>query len=245
VPARPNARHERTRHKCAIASGVIGLALLATIGSASAQFSGSVAVVSDYRYRGVSLSDERPAAQLGLVYDGAEGWYAGTFVSTVDLGFYHSRGVQAIGFAGYASRLPSGLSLEAGADYAIVTATPRYEYSEVYAGFAYRNVSGRLYFSPHYFGQDAAAVYAELDFSQPLVDNLRLFAHLGVLSSTANGYYGSSSGPLLDGAIGLGIDWQGFRLQLSIVGVDHSTGAYATNGFGRRSGAVASLSYAF
>lgn len=243
--ARRRARRNRQCSKSALVASAGVLALLSAIGDASAQLSGSLSVVSDYRYRGVSLSDERPAAQLGLTYDAAEGWYAGAFVSTVKLEGYETRGVQAIGFAGHAWGMPSGLSLEVGADYAVVTATPRYDYAEVYAGFAFQNVSGRLHFSPRYFGQDATAVYAELNLAQPLLDNVRLLGHVGVLNSAANKYYGNPSGPLIDGAVGVGVDWQGFTLQVSWVGVNHSSGAYATNGIEHRSGVVASLSRSF
>src|SRR6266508_589758 len=57
------------------------LALFASV--AAAQISGTVNLVSDYRYRGTSLSDDKPAAQLGLTYDDASGWYAGLSASTV------------------------------------------------------------------------------------------------------------------------------------------------------------------
>jgi len=239
------ARRNRQCSRGALVARAAVLALLCAIGDASAQLSGSLSVVSDYRYRGISLSDERPAAQLGLTYDAAEGWYGGAFVSTVKLEGYETRGVQAIAFAGHTWGMPSGLSLEVGADYAVVTAAPRYDYGEVYAGFAFQNVSGRMYFSPRYFGQDAAAVYAELNLAQPLLDNVRLLGHVGVLESSANKYYGNPPGPLIDGALGVGVSWQGFSLQVSWVSVNHSSGAYATNGIEHRSGVVASLSRSF
>lgn len=47
-------------------------------------FSGSIAVVSDYRYRGLSLSDEQPALQAGLTATSPGGWYADAFTSTID-----------------------------------------------------------------------------------------------------------------------------------------------------------------
>ena len=128
----------------AIFPGAVVLALLSSIGNAWAQFSGSASIVSDYRYRGVSLSDDGPAAQLGLAYDAAQGWYAGVFVSTVKSDSYdESRGVQSIAFAGYTWRTPSALSFDAGADYIAVTASPRYDYPEVFGGFAFQSVSGR------------------------------------------------------------------------------------------------------
>jgi len=42
-----------------------------------------VGVVSDYRYRGYSLSDEKPALQAGATVSTPGGWYAGTWGSTI------------------------------------------------------------------------------------------------------------------------------------------------------------------
>ena len=227
-------------------AGVIGLAALSAACGAFAQLSGTVSVVSDYRYRGVSLSDNEPAAQAGVTYDDAQGWYAGAFVSTAESAGYHeTHGVQAIGFGGYAWRLASGLTLEAGADYSVVTTSPRFDYTEVYAGFAFQNVSGRVYYSPRYFGQDSPAVYGELNLAQPLHDNVHLVAHVGVLGSHAKTLYGPPPGPVVDGAAGVSFTWNGFNLQVSWVGVNHVSAAYAATGVGNRNGVVASLSRSF
>src|SRR5204863_4547798 len=113
---------------------------------AFAQVSGSASLLSDYRYRGVSLSHNRPAAQLAVAYDDASGWYGGAFASTVQL-FYPSRELQAVSFIGYASRGPSGLSWEAGADYSVVTGARSYSYPEAYVGVASEKVSARLYYA--------------------------------------------------------------------------------------------------
>ena len=47
-----------------------GGCLVSIADSSRAQLSGSVSVVSDYRYRGISLSDNEPAAQLGVSRQG-------------------------------------------------------------------------------------------------------------------------------------------------------------------------------
>ena len=62
--------------------------LAATLGGimpsvARADVAFNVGAVTDYRYRGISLSDDQPAAQLTLVYDAPRGWYAGAFASSV------------------------------------------------------------------------------------------------------------------------------------------------------------------
>src|SRR5262249_971049 len=154
----PVAAPRRATHRCrflkpALRSGAFGVALLSMAGSVSAQFTATLSVVSDYRYRGVSLSDDRPAAQIGVNYDAPQGWYAGAFVSTArsEIYTYETQGIQAIGFGGYAWRTSSELSLEVGADYVAVTTTPRYDYPEVYTGFAFKNVSARVYYAPRYF----------------------------------------------------------------------------------------------
>jgi uncharacterized protein (TIGR02001 family) len=46
--------------------------------------SGEAAVVTDYRYRGYSLSDEGPALQVGLDLSHESGLYAGAWASTID-----------------------------------------------------------------------------------------------------------------------------------------------------------------
>src|SRR5438552_816935 len=64
---------------------VATLALCACAGSAAAQLSGTLSGVSDYRYRGNTLTHRLPAAQAGVAYDNPHGWYAGAFGSTVRL----------------------------------------------------------------------------------------------------------------------------------------------------------------
>jgi len=237
-------RRQGTR-KYAVGLCVVGFALLSIAGRASGEVSGTISVVSDYRYRGISLSDNEPAAQLGIAYDDAQGWYIGGFVSTVESSTYGTSGVQAIGYGGYAWRMPSGLSLEAGADYSVVTAAPRYDYTEVYLGFAYQNLSGRVYYSPRYLGLDSAAVYGELNLAQPWVEHVRLLIHIGVLGSDAKTFNGSRPPPVLDFAVGAGIDWQGFNVQLSWVGVNRYSPAYQATGVGNRTGPVLSVSRSF
>jgi uncharacterized protein (TIGR02001 family) len=245
VPAPQRVTRKQRSRKHAVGLGVVGFALLSIAGSVHGEVSGTISVVSDYRYRGISLSDNEPAAQLGIAYDDPLGWYVGGFVSTVESSVYGTNGVQAIAYGGYAWRMPSGLSFEAGADYSVVTAAPRYDYPEVYVGFAYQNLSGRAYYSPRYLGQDSAAVYGELNLAQPVLEHARLLVHVGLLGSDSKTIYGTRSAPVFDFAIGGGVDWQGFNVQLSWVGVNRYSPAYRTTGVGHRTGPVLSVSRSF
>ena len=56
---------------------------LLTSGSASAEVSGSVAVVSDYLFRGVTQTSEKPALQGGITWTHDSGFYAGGWGSSI------------------------------------------------------------------------------------------------------------------------------------------------------------------
>lgn len=67
--------------RACIATGMAA-GLIAAPAAARVHIDGSADLVSDYRYRGVSLSDGRPALQGG-VEASAQGWFAGSWASTV------------------------------------------------------------------------------------------------------------------------------------------------------------------
>ena len=67
-----------------VALGLACFACPAWAQTADWSLTGTVGVVSDYRYRGYSLSDERPALQGGLTASHASGFYGDVFVSTID-----------------------------------------------------------------------------------------------------------------------------------------------------------------
>src|ERR1700687_5629548 len=46
-------------------------------------FTGKVAVYSEYEYRGISQTSEKPALQLNLDYAHSSGFYLGTFLSNI------------------------------------------------------------------------------------------------------------------------------------------------------------------
>jgi uncharacterized protein (TIGR02001 family) len=161
-----------------------GAALMA--GPAHAQLGASLSVQSDYRYRGVSFTDSRPAASLTLNYDHASGAYVGgTAIGavTTDEGFQMT-GFQAYG--GYARRLAWGGSLDLGLAHTDVVeyyrVHDRVRYSELYVGLAGRSVSAHLYYSPDYLGGRVQTLYASLDGSWTPAPAWRVFGHAGVLA---------------------------------------------------------------
>jgi uncharacterized protein (TIGR02001 family) len=226
--------------------GAFALWVVFVSAEAFAQVSGSASLLSDYRYRGVSLSHNRPAAQVTFAYDDASGWYGGAFASTVQVGFPTNRELQAVSFAGYASRMPSGLSWEAGADYSTFTGGQSYSHAEVYVGIASENVSTRLYYAPRYFGQKSSVVYGEINASQQLLDRVRLLAHGGVLRNNGEVAYGRPADRhVFDASVGVVIDFDQFSAQLSWVGISSVYTPYPTTAQRSKNGAVLNLSWSF
>jgi uncharacterized protein (TIGR02001 family) len=149
--------------------------------AAYAQLSTSVALTSEYSERGVSLSKGRPAAQLSLAWDAPQGWFAGAMAAprlTLD----ERRGVtQLVAYGGFAQRLASGLSWEAGVSSNSFLRAHEYDYREVFAGLASDHLNARLYVAPAYYGEGGRTAYVELNGFHPLRERIKLAGHIGWL----------------------------------------------------------------
>ncbi|MFL5298611.1 MAG: TorF family putative porin [Phenylobacterium sp.] len=163
-----------------------GLAMAAcgVAGSAAAQVSASASVASDYRLRGVSLSDLRPAASVSLSDDLANGIYFGGSALGQDT---KQEGAQALGhveYLGYAGRLAGGAAWDVGVShqrYSLYSAGPsRLSYSEAYVGLSKGALSTRLSYSPDYNGQHHNVAYLEVNGTVRPAPDWRVAAHLGV-----------------------------------------------------------------
>lgn len=201
---------------CWLLRSALASAITLAAGPVKAQVDGSVSIVSDYRFRGASLSDGHPEPQVQLGYDGKGGWYVGGFASGVNLKGEKSSHTQLLAYAGYSQRLSSGISLEAGAIKTIFLHAADDGYLEEFAGFASDNIRGRLYFSSNYFGEHVRTLYAELNHSHQIWRRLRFMAHIGYLhvfptSENFAAYRTHRS----DISLGLSMAFPAWRIQLS------------------------------
>ena len=222
----------------------IGLALALAPASARAQFSASISAVSDYRYRGVSLTDGEPALQLGAVYDTQPGVYVGGFASNVQVANQGMRNLQAIGFAGYAYRIDPALSVEIGVDYATFTHATLYDYGEIYVGATWERASARAFYSSRYYGFASGAGYVEINASTPAFDRVSFYAHGGYLQWSHKPVYGAKRS-LFDGRVGVNVDLDVVSLQASWVATDEANVAYPIVATRIRNGLVVSVTHAF
>lgn len=217
-------------------------------GPACAQFGASLSLASDYRVRGLSLSDRRPTLSLNLSYDLAGGAYFGA--SAIGADTAHS-GLQAIGYqeyVGYAARTAAGPGWDVGVSNANFTEyfRRRYNvsYSEIYVGVTTNNVSYHVYYSPDYLGEGVATVYFDVDGVIRPAPKWRLFGHVGLLAPLAHHDRADLHGPQYDLRIGAARTIGRCELQLAwtSVGPDDS---YLADRAQPRDALVLSAAYAF
>jgi uncharacterized protein (TIGR02001 family) len=179
-----------------------------------------VSAVSDYRFRGITLSDDAPAAQAALLYDFSSGLYVGGFASTVRLAPDFTTGLQALGLVGYALRGPGNVSWDVGALYTDFSKPGGLGYSDFYVGAAATEWSVRLSYSPRYFGQSYSATYVELNLTPFSEGKWTPLLHLGWLAQNAAPPYVPRS--RWDGRIGLAYNFEVVTLQLSWVAASNT-----------------------
>ena len=145
----------------------------------------TISVFSDARFRGYSLSAGHPVAILDLSYDDQGGLYSALSASAVAKS---DDGIEPLGLqlnGGYVKRLPSGVILDVGLVHSTYSRNSSRgyanSYSEIYAGVAYKFLSSRIAFSPHYFEGDTKTIYGEFDANFTPIRKLRVNGHAGLL----------------------------------------------------------------
>ena len=215
--------------------------------------SGEVGLLSDYRFRGVSRSDEDPAGRVALTLSHASGLYAGARAITLkgidgfrarDPGFGDLGDVEFDLYAGYGTELGRGFSLDGGALYYLFAGgNGPTDYVEPYASLSYLigpvELTGGAKYAPSQRAignEDMLYLFAQADVSIPFRP-WRLTAQLGHQDWGRFGDYWTWS---------LGVEHQ-LRLgslpaaQIGLSYVDTSLG----NTPGADAGIVASLGFRF
>jgi uncharacterized protein (TIGR02001 family) len=212
--------------------------LLACPALAAAQWAFDARLVSDYVYRGFSLSAGRASVQASAGWDGPDGWYGGAQAAPVRLRYDD---IRVVLHGGRALRLAQDLSVDLGASATVLLRDSHYNYGEFYVGIGGLRWSARASFSPRYFGSDAQSLYIELNGNLPLGrvggGTLSLFGHAGSLnwlSSDRSDERAAQSRH--DGELGLAWTRPRYALQASWVGAGNP---------GRLSKGVVSAAYFF
>ena len=192
--------------------------------------SANVAVTTDYRFRGVSLSGGDAAIQGGFDVAHDSGFYAGTWASSIDGGDAYGE-MELDVYAGWSGQLTDAVSIDLGAVYYI------YPTEDIGADVDYYELLGSLAFT---LGPAEATVgvgYSPEQSSLGDDDNLYLYTDLGVgipgTPLTLTGHVGYTDGALappllagedddsgLDWSIGASASYGNFELGVAYMGVE-------------------------
>ena len=183
--------------------------------------SGNVALVTDYRFRGVSLSDEEFAIQGGIDLALPAGFYVGTWASSIDEGLgYGSTELDVYG--GWSSEITSGLTLDVGFLAYLYPGDDgcNCDYYEPYASLSGSVGPADLTVGVAYaFDQDS------LDFGADggTDDNLYIYTDVGVgipeTPVSLSGHLGYTDGVLTFTNDGKAFDWS-VGASVSVMGLD-------------------------
>lgn len=207
-----------------VTAAVLGASVFS--GSALAELSGNVGVVSEYLFRGFSQGSGA-AVQGGLDYSSESGFYVGTWGSTI--GYAGSPGSTEVDFyAGFGGEAGS-VSYDLGAIYYWYSEEdendkpdPSYNTVEVYASLGFGPVTVGGYLAPDtYFGVDESAYGVKLAFSAPVSEKLSFDASIQHNGGKGNEALTPDGDTYFDYSIGLSTEAEsGFSASLAFVGTD-------------------------
>jgi uncharacterized protein (TIGR02001 family) len=220
--------------------GCIGLMLAGA--PLHAQVSGSIGVASDYRYRGLSLSEGMAAPLATLNVDTASGVYAGVAASRARVRLSEADAV-ITSYAGIALPLGRGMAWEVGANETVFHRAARYNYPEIYAGLNGARLGARLYYTPRYLGVGGRMAYGEVNGNWPLTEHIDVIAHGGYLHSVgaAAAGWGWRPAPRADARVGVAMAFEAWSAQLAYSVTRDGAALYPGAYGGRPRGLVLSI----
>jgi len=191
--------------------------------------SANVALTTDYRFRGVSLSGGDPAIQGGVDVALPAGFYAGTWASSIDGGAYGSMELDLYG--GWSGEVASGVTFDVGLLYYMYPnglGGADLDYWEPYTSIGFSAGPASVTVGAAYAweqdslgGSDNTYIYTDLEFGLPTTP-ITLSAHLGytdgalapplltTLSADDNGFdYSIGASATVLGSLSLGVSYVG------------------------------------
>lgn len=204
---------------------VIGAGLMWAAATASAgEVTGTVTAVSDYDFRGVSLSAKDPALQASIDYAHDSGFYAGAWASNIDYGPGIDGDIELDLYLGWAGEFANEAAWDAGIVWYTypdssnsVSASKIPDYPEIYAGISFGPVEIKQWYTNDWSGSDLDALYTEMNYGFELPADFGLNLHLGY-------NYGDAFKTLLteyfDYSIGVSKTVGNFALELKFTGTE-------------------------
>jgi len=191
----------------------------------------NVGAVTEYRYRGISQSRLKPALQGGVDYAAANGFYVGTWASTIqwikDAG--GDAKVEIDLYGGYKTEVAKGLTLDVGLlqyYYPSNKLNPSANTLEVYGALSFGPVTAKYSQSTTNlfgFADSKGSGYFDVTANFDLGDGLTLSPHVGHQTVKHN-----SAASYTDYSVTLSKEIAGLVVSGSLIGTDANKVAYAS-----------------
>lgn len=204
---------------------VTAVCLMCAAAAASAgEVSSTWTAVSDYDFRGVSLSAKDPALQGSLDYAHDSGFYAGAWASNIDYGSDIDGDIELDLYAGFAGETEGGMGWDVGIVWYMYPDSSSdlvneissiSDYPEIYAGMTFGPVEIKQWYTNDYGGSDLDALYTEMNYGFELPADFGLSLHLGYNYGDAfDGF------EYFDFSVGVGKTVGNFDLELKFTGTE-------------------------
>lgn len=175
-------------------------------------FTGNANLYSDYRFRGISQTNKKPAFQGGFDVAHASGFYVGNWNSNVDANFYNGGNLEMDFYGGYKLSL-GDFALDFGALYYYYpgsgqVGTTSVHNLEFYAGAGYGPFSVKYYHATSDFfsvNDSKNSYYVDGAFAYDLGGGFGLLAHVGYQKLKRNARVVEINSTTLRNSI---IDWK-------------------------------------
>lgn len=201
----------------------------ATVAQADMEISGNVALTSDYKFRGISQSDEDIAIQGGFDLGWDNGIYIGTWGSTVDFNFAEGEGgdgsLELDYYVGWASDIgDSGFGIDVGYlyyDYPGDNSSGEGDYQEIYGSLSWNDLAVGIAYSDDYYFETDTFMYYYVDYSLGINDTFTIDFHVGYNDLEKNGgFLATDEDSYIDYSVGVTASWLAVDWTLAYVGTD-------------------------
>lgn len=208
--------------------------LVSTAGAAfaepvTADVSANVALVSDYRFRGISQSNTNPAIQGGFDVAFDNGFYLGSWGSNVDFdsAVDFNGSLELDFYGGWGTAIGENSSIDFGYIYYWYPGDDNGlegDYQEIYFNYGWKDLSLGVAWSDDYYGSSQEFFYAQANYDWAFADDWSLALHVGWNDFEEDVFLSSEKGDYVDYLVGVTWSVVGLDLGLAWVGTNLDEG---------------------
>ena len=163
-----------------LSHGLAAVGLTFAALAAHAEVTITVTAVTDYNFRGISLSANDPALQGSIDWAHDSGFYAGAWASNIDSGDDVDGDIEVDLYVGFAGSINDDLGYDVGLVYYTYPDSDDIdEYPEIYAGLSYKQFDIKQWYTNDSSGYDLDGFYTEVNGTFELPANFGLALHAG------------------------------------------------------------------